>query len=65
MLYWVAEAAVDRPDETVHDVVFPVAGGEQTLRDVVAELNASSPQFRTNVQVKSRGSRFHHDRLGP
>jgi hypothetical protein len=54
MFYRVAEAAVDRPDETVRDVVFPVAGGEQTLRDVVAEFKASSPRFRKNVQVKLR-----------
>jgi hypothetical protein len=64
MLYQVAEAAVDRPDETVRDVVFPVAGGEQTLRDVVAEFKASSPQFRKNVQVKLRGSYSHHHRRG-
>jgi hypothetical protein len=61
----VAEAAVDRPDETVRDVGFPVAGGEQTLRDVVAEFKASRPQFRKNVQVKLGGSYSHHyHRLG-
>jgi TnpA family transposase len=64
MLYRVAEAAVDRPDETVRDVVFPVAGGEQALRDVVAEFKASSPQFRKNVQVKLRASYSNHYRRG-
>ncbi len=64
MLHRVAEAALDRPDETVRSVVFPVAGGEQTLRDVVAEFKASSPQFRKNVQVKLRGSYSNHYRRG-
>jgi hypothetical protein len=64
MLYRVAEAAVDRPDEPVRDVVFRVAGGELTLRDVVAKVKASSPRFRRNVQVKLRGSYSHHFRRG-
>lgn len=64
MLHRVAEAALDRPDETVRSVVFQVAGGEQTLRDVVAEFKASSPQFRKNVQVKLRGSYSNHYRRG-
>lgn len=64
MLHRVTEAALDRPDETVRSVVFPVAGGEQTLRDVVAEFKASSPQLRKNVQVKLRGSYSNHYRRG-
>ena len=35
----------------MRDVVFPVAGGAQTLREVVAEFRANGPEFRRNVQV--------------
>jgi hypothetical protein len=45
-------------------VVFPVAGGEATLRDVVAEFKAAGPEFRRNVRVKLRSSYSHHYRAG-
>ena len=39
MLYKIADAALEHPDESVRDVVFPVVN-EQTLRDLVAEYKA-------------------------
>jgi hypothetical protein len=57
MLYRVAEAALDRPDETVGDVVFPVARGEQTLREVVAEFKPPARGFVRTCR-SSRGDRI-------
>ena len=37
----------------VRDVVFPVTGGAQTLRELVAEFQANGPEFRLNVQASS------------
>ncbi len=39
ILYRIADAALHHPDESVREVVFPVAN-EQTLRDLVAEYKA-------------------------
>jgi Tn3 transposase DDE domain len=64
LLARVAEASLNDPDGAVREVVFPVAGGEATLRQVVAEARAASPEFRRNVQVKLRASYSHHYRVG-
>lgn len=52
------------PDGAVREVVFPVVGGEATLRQVVAEARVASPEFRRNVQIKLRASYSHHYRSG-
>src|SRR5664279_3870514 len=64
LLAKISQASLDRPDGAVRDVVFPVAGGAQTLREVVAEFRANGPEFRRNVQVKLRSSYSHHYRGG-
>ncbi|MBW0106196.1 Tn3 family transposase, partial [Pseudonocardia sp. KRD-291] len=64
LLAQVAEASLNDPDGAVREVVFPVAGGEATLRQVVAEARAGGPEFRRNVQVKLRASYSHHYRVG-
>jgi hypothetical protein len=64
LLARISEASLNRPEGAVREVVFPVAGGEQTLREVVAEFKAHSPEFRRNVQVKLRSSYSHHYRSG-
>ena len=64
LLARISEASLDRPDEVVREVVFPVAGGAQTLREVVAEFKANGPEFRRNVQVKLRSSYSNHYRVG-
>jgi hypothetical protein len=64
LLAKVAEASLKRPDGAVREVVYPAAGGESTLREVVAEYKASSPEFRRNVQVKLRASYSNHYRVG-
>ncbi len=37
ILYHMAEASLEHPDDRVCDVVWPAAGGEQNLRDIVRE----------------------------
>ena len=61
LLYAMAEAAVEQPDGLVRDVVYPVAGGEQTLRDLVREYKATGSYDR-QVQVTMRSSYSNHYR---
>ena len=61
ILYRIAEAVVDHPDEKVRDVVFPVAS-EKLLQEVIKEYKAKSPAFRQKVQTIMRASYSHHYR---
>jgi TnpA family transposase len=61
ILYRIAEATVDHPDEPVSKVVFPVAS-EKLLRDVIKEHKAKSPAFRQQVHTIMRSSYSHHYR---
>ena len=56
VLFRIAEASVERPDGRVRDVVFPAAGGEQTLRDLVREFRSSGPAYRFQVHTHLRAS---------
>jgi TnpA family transposase len=62
ILYHVAEASLEHPDGLVRDVIFPAAGGEQTLRDLVREYKASGRSFRTRVHTVMRRSYGRHYR---
>lgn len=59
LLFRIAKAAVDNPDGTVRDVIFPVVG-EQTLKDLVEEFKASGPYFAQQVLTRSAASHKHH-----
>ncbi len=61
LLFRLAEAAVDKPDGTIRDVVFPVVS-EQTLRDLVKEYKASGPAYQHQVQKAMRGPYSKHYR---
>jgi hypothetical protein len=50
ILYRIAEAAIEHPDEPVKEVVFPVAS-EKLLREVIKEYKAKSPAFRQQVHT--------------
>ena len=56
-----AEAAVAHPDGTVREVLFPVIG-EQTLKDLVAELTTTDRLVQREVQTTMRRSYGHHYR---
>ncbi len=65
ILFKVAEAALATPEGTVRQVVFPaVSGGEQTLRELVAEFKASGPTYRRTVQTTLKASYTSHYRRG-
>jgi hypothetical protein len=56
-------AALDRPDGTVRQVVFPaVPGGEKTLRTLARELMATERVIAERVRYQLPGSYSHHYR---
>lgn len=62
-LFALAEAAVDHPDDTVRQALFPVVG-EATLRDLVREAKANKTVFDTRVRTVLRASYSNHYRRG-
>ncbi len=63
LLFRVAEAAVEHPDDTVREAVYPVVG-EQTLHDLVREYKASGTTYRRTVQTTLKASYTNHYRRG-
>lgn len=61
LLFEMAGAAVEKPDGTVREVLFPVVG-EQTLRDLVRESKATGPTYRTTLRATIRSSYRGHYR---
>ncbi len=61
LLFHVAEAAVDQPDGTIREVIFPVVS-EQTLRDLVKEYRASGSAYQQKVQNAMRNPYSRHYR---
>ena len=56
---------MERPDDPVREVVFPVVD-EQTLRDLVAEGEATGPLYRRHLHAVIRSSyRSHYRRKLP
>lgn len=55
LLFRLAEASLEHPDELVRDVVYPVVD-EQTLRDLVREYKATGRAYRAKVQTVMRRS---------
>jgi hypothetical protein len=60
LLYEVASASLENPDESVRKVVYPVAP-EQTLRDLVAEYKQGG-LYDQRIQTIMRGSYSNHYR---
>ena len=61
LLFRLAEAAIDQPDESVRDVVFPIVG-ESRLRELVREAKANDRVFKERVRTVLRGSYSKHYR---
>ena len=58
-----AEAAVENPEGTVREVLYPVVG-EGTLKELVKEYKGSGPAFRLNVHARLRSSyRGHYGKM--
>ncbi|MGH9021711.1 MAG: Tn3 family transposase, partial [Acidimicrobiia bacterium] len=66
ILFRLAEAAVEHPDDTVRAALYPVVG-EATLRELAREAKANQSAFRARVRVVLRSSYSNHYRrlLGP
>ena len=65
ILFRVAEAAVEHPEGTVREVLFPVVG-EGTLRDLIKESKSAGPVFRLNVHSRLVASyRGHYRKMLP
>ncbi|GIN04698.1 hypothetical protein Pve01_63560 [Planomonospora venezuelensis] len=61
ILFRLAQAAVDHPDDTVRMALFPVVG-EGTLRDLVREAKADRRAFQARVRTVLHSSYTHHYR---
>lgn len=59
LLFALAEAAVEHPDDTVRTALFPVVS-ETTLRQLVKEAKASEQIFQQQVRKVIRGSYSNH-----
>lgn len=55
ILFRLAEAAVEHPDDTVRDALFPVVG-EKTLQELVREAKANQQAFQARVRTVLRSS---------
>jgi TnpA family transposase len=63
ILFALATAAVDHPDEMVRDALYPVVG-EATLRELVREAKANAAAFSARVRVVLHSSYSNHYRRG-
>ncbi|MEE9149494.1 MAG: Tn3 family transposase [Candidatus Tectomicrobia bacterium] len=61
LLFRVAEASLDYPEDQVKEVIYPVVG-EQRLRDLVKEYRATGSSYKEKVHTVMRGSYSHHYR---
>ena len=61
ILFSLAHAAVEHPDETVRRALYPVVG-ESTLRDLVREAKTNEAAFRARVRTVLRSSYSNHYR---
>jgi TnpA family transposase len=61
ILFRLAEAALEQPEETVRRALYPVVG-EGTLRDLVREARANQAAFRQRVRTVLRSSYSGHYR---
>ncbi len=65
ILFQLADATLEHPDEVVRDVVFPIVS-EATLRDLVKEWKATGPGFRNTLRRFIRSSyKSHYRRMVP
>jgi len=61
ILFRLAEAAVDHPDDIVREALYPVVG-EKTLRELVREAKANGQVFAARVRTVLRSSYSNHYR---
>jgi len=64
LLRKIAEASLEGPDDTVREVIYPVVGGESTLRDLVAEYRSTGTEYQRNKRRVFKASYTNHYRRG-
>ncbi|WP_117199510.1 Tn3 family transposase [Nocardiopsis sp. TNDT3] len=64
ILFRIAEASVGSPESLVREVVYPAAGGEQTLQDLLAEFRSKGTSYRQHKQRVFKSSYSNHYRVG-
>ncbi len=61
LLFRIAEAALEYPEQLVKDVVYPVVS-RKTLQNLVQEFKIKGPTYRERVHTVMRSSYLHHYR---
>jgi TnpA family transposase len=61
LLFRIAEAALEYPEQLVKDVVYPVVS-RKTLQNLVQEFKLQGPTYRERVYTVMRSSYLHHYR---
>ncbi len=65
ILFSIAQAALQSPDDAVRSVVFPaVSGGERTLTELVHEYKTKGPEYDQTVRATLKASYTNHYRRG-
>ncbi len=65
LLFKIAQTAIENPDATIRDALFPIIG-ENTFNDLVKEFEASSPFYNEQVELVARNSyKSHYRRMVP
>src|SRR6266487_358665 len=65
LLYLLADAALEKPESTIRDGLYPVVS-EQKLKEVVKAYKAKGTQYREQVHTRMRASyRNHYRRMVP
>lgn len=58
----ILETSLENPEGTISKHIFPAAGGEEAMANILKELKSSGPIFRNKVQTTMRASYVHHYR---
>lgn len=61
LLFRIAEASLEHPEQLVKDVVYPVVS-RKTLQNLVQEFKLKGPTYRERVHTVMRSSYLHHYR---
>jgi hypothetical protein len=61
LLFKIAEVALDNPEGTIKDVLYPIVS-EKTLEALVKEYRSQGPAYRQHVHTLIRSSYSHHYR---
>ncbi|MEV6593978.1 DUF4158 domain-containing protein [Streptomyces acidicola] len=60
----IAASSLGAPEGSVREVVYPAAGGEKTLKDLVAEMKATNAAFARSKREVFKSSYSNHYRAG-